>query len=186
MVYIGMSGGDSGNSDFVSAVNATLGNLVWHWNVIPVPGAKGYNTWGNHDAYLSAGGAIWDAVSIDPANNLVFVGTGNPVPWDTRPPGTELYTDSEVALNASTGQVVWTYQTVHHDIWDDDIPSTSIIFDGAFRPYKITSPGSYVENEAQATTLGGMEKVGLKYQYRVPPRRSPHWPWSARWDWCSS
>ncbi len=169
MVYIGMSGGDSGNSDFVSAVNATLGNLVWHWNVIPVPGAKGYNTWGNHDAYLSAGGAIWDSVSIDPRLNQLYVGTGNPVPWNTRPPGKDLWGDSVVALNASTGKFIWGYQTVHHDIWDDDIPATPVLFTGKFRPYKIIKPGTFVEDEAKG--FYGGHVVGAKFKYTGPAVR---------------
>ena len=97
-VYIGMSGGDSGNSDYMDAVDATSGTLAWQWNVIPRPGEPGYNTWGNKSAFHYGGGAIWNSVSIDPKLDLIYFGTGNQVPWNTRPPGKELWSDAIVAL----------------------------------------------------------------------------------------
>ena len=55
--------------------------------------------------------------------------TGNPVPWNARGPGMNLWTDSIVALKADSGQFVWGFQTVHHDIWDYDVTNPPVLFD---------------------------------------------------------
>src|SRR5437764_1540662 len=126
-VIIGMSGGDSGNRDFVAAYDATYGTLDWIWYVIPAPGQPGYNTWGNKDSFNWGGGAIFDTPIVDPATGTVFVGTGNPEPWNNRPAGKEFYVDSIVALNSNTGGLKWAYQTVHRDSRDDDIPAPGVL-----------------------------------------------------------
>jgi glucose dehydrogenase len=167
MVIEGMSGGDSGNSDFIVAIDATSGAVLWRWNVVPSPGQPGYKTWGDPQGYHYGGGAIWDAVSVDPKLNEVYVGTGNVVPWNTRPPGSELWTDSIVALNADTGKFMWGYQEVHHDIWDDDVPSTPVLFQAKFRPFKIIKPGTWIEDESKGF-YGGYLK-GTKFKYTGPP-----------------
>jgi glucose dehydrogenase len=163
MVIVGMSGGDSGNSDYMTAVDATSGTVAWHWNVIPRPGEPGYNTWGNKSAYHYGGGAIWDSVSIDPKLDLVYFGTGNQVPWNTRPPGKELWADSIIALHARTGALAWGYQTVHHDVWDDDIPASPILYDAPYRPFKIIKSGTWVDDPAKG--FSGSHAVGVKVQY---------------------
>ncbi len=55
--------------------------------------------------------------------------TGNPVPWNGRGPGNNLWTDSIVALHVRHGQLAWGFQTVHHDIWDYDVTNPPILFD---------------------------------------------------------
>ena len=65
---------------------------------------------------------------VDTKLNLAIFGTGNPVPWNSRGPGMNLYTDSIVALNLYTGQLVWFYQTTHHDLWDSDLPNNGVMF----------------------------------------------------------
>jgi glucose dehydrogenase len=66
-------------------------------------------------------------------------GTGNPNPWNSRGPGKNLWTDSIVALNLYTGQLVWGYQTAHHDLWDADLPNNGVMFDGKYKvPTKVT------------------------------------------------
>ena len=62
-----------------------------------------------------------------------IVGTGNPEPWNSRGPGTNLYTDSIVALDLYTGQLKWYFQQVHHDLWDSDLPNNGVLFDGKFK-----------------------------------------------------
>ena len=169
MVIVGMSGGDSGNADFIEALDAYSGDQLWRWNVIPAPGQPGFKSWHSNTLYHYGGGAIWDSVSIDPKLNQLYVGTGNPVPWNSRPPGQDLWGDSVVALNASTGKFIWGYQTVHHDIWDDDIPATPVLFTGKFRPYKIIKPGTFVEDEAKG--FYGGHVVGAKFKYTGPAVR---------------
>ena len=64
---------------------------------------------------------------------MLFVGTGNPEPWNSRGPGMNLYTDSIVGLDLYTGQLKWYFQQVHHDLWDSDLPNNGVMFDGKFK-----------------------------------------------------
>jgi PQQ-dependent dehydrogenase (methanol/ethanol family) len=163
LVFEGMSGGDSANSDYIDALDAATGRLVWHFNVIPGPGQPGYKTWGDKNNYHAGGGAVWDAVSIDPKLGLVYAGTGNPIPWNFTKAGKQLYTESIVALHVHTGKVAWAYQTVHHDIWDDDNMNSPILFNAKYRPYKILSAG----------TLEHGNPEGVKFKYTGPAVMQP-------------
>ncbi len=130
-VIVGNSGGDGGSeSNAMMAFNATSGALMWFWNNIPAHNQPGGNTWPWSGAHSNYGGAaMWENVSVDAKNNLVFFGTGNPVPWNSRGPGSDLWTDSIVALDSNTGAFKWAYQTVHHDLWDSDLPNNNVLFD---------------------------------------------------------
>lgn len=171
MLLVGMSGGDNGNSDFLSALDAKTGKQVWRWNVVPHPGEPGYKTWGDPNSWRHGGGAIWDSVSVDPKLDLVYVGTGNQVPWNTRKKGTELWADAIVAVHGHSGKFAWGYQTVHHDIWDDDIPSSSILYDAPYRPFKIVKSGRWVDNPDKG--FHGSHAEGVKVQYTGPATTQP-------------
>ena len=110
-------------------------------------------------------------MSVDPKLDMVYFGTGNQVPWNTRPPGNELWSDSIIALHAHTGQLAWGYQTVHHDVWDDDIPSSVVLYDAAYRPYKILKSGTWVDNPANG--FSGSKAVGVKVKYTGPAVTQP-------------
>jgi quinohemoprotein ethanol dehydrogenase len=127
MVIIGVSGGDAGARGYAIALNATTGAEIWRWYVTPAPGQTGSNTWPKNNEWKH-GGALWIYPSIDPALGLVYIVTGNPVPWNTRGPGADLYTDSIVALNVTTGKMAWYFQTVHHDVWDYDVTNPPVLF----------------------------------------------------------
>ena len=111
-------------------MNATTGQELWRWYVTPAPGEVGSDTWPKNNEWKH-GGALWIYPSIDPALGLVYIVTGNPVPWNTREAGADLYTDSIVALNVSTGKMAWYFQTVHHDVWDFDVTNPPILFNAA-------------------------------------------------------
>jgi glucose dehydrogenase len=136
MVITGDSGGDFGSpSNSMQAFDAATGARIWQWTVIPRPGQPGSNSWapqtGGGHSY--GGGALWESPLIDPKNNLAIFGTGNTEPWNSRGPGKNLWTDSIVALNVFTGQLVWGYQTTHHDLWDSDLPNNGVMFDAPFK-----------------------------------------------------
>ncbi|MDP9225148.1 MAG: PQQ-binding-like beta-propeller repeat protein, partial [Actinomycetota bacterium] len=127
-VIVGTSGGDGGGiSSVIEAFNATTGQLMWAWNIIPNHNQPGGNTWPWSDKTGAnfGGGAIWQNPSIDAKDGLVIIGTGNTVPWNSRGPGENLWTDAIVALNVNTGAFVWGYQTAHHDLWDSDLPNNT-------------------------------------------------------------
>jgi quinohemoprotein ethanol dehydrogenase len=127
-VIQGVSGGDSGARSFAAGLDAATGKLLWKWYVVPSPGDIGSATWFGNEWQIG-GGAIWISSSVDPAAGLVYMVTGNPVPWNGRGPGMNLWTDSIVALRTDNGQFVWGFQTVHHDIWDYDVTNPPVIFD---------------------------------------------------------
>lgn len=129
-VIEGTSGGDGGGeSSTMQAFNATTGDLLWAFNLIPAHNQPNGNSWPWSSTASNYGGAaMWENPAVDVKDNLVIFGTGGPVPWNSRGPGADLYTDSIVALNASTGQLKWYYQTVHHDLWDSDLPNEPLLF----------------------------------------------------------
>src|SRR5207245_4397717 len=72
----------------------------------------------------------WSIISADPERGLVFVPTSSPSPgfYGGERLGDNLYADSVVALRASSGKIVWHFQTVHHDLWDYDVPAQPLLF----------------------------------------------------------
>ena len=131
MILAGQSGGDGGAACKMLAIDAKTGKLLWSFDTIPLkPGQLGYNTWPVHKAY-PGGGAMWNTPVVDPALGLVYVGVGNPIPYSglKRLPGQELFTETILALHVDTGKYAWSYQTVHHDIWDYDVTNPLILYD---------------------------------------------------------
>jgi len=155
MVLVGDSGGDGGSpSNGMHAFEAGTGREIWTWAIVPAKSQPGGNTWAANDNYYG-GGAMWESPVIDPKLNLAIFGTGNPVPWNSRGPGKNLYTDSIVALNVYTGQLVWYYQTTHHDLWDSDLPNNGVNFDAAYKvPVK-----AHVKVTVKVKVKGKLKKV---------------------------
>jgi quinohemoprotein ethanol dehydrogenase len=139
VVLAGDGSGDSGgNSPSLQAFRAQTGARIWSWSPIPGPGQPGYNTWtnngkGGNGSTLYGGGSFWESPLVDTARHTIYVGTGNPEPWNSRGPGSNLYTDSIVALDLYTGGMKWYFQQVHHDMWDSDLPNNGVLFDGKFK-----------------------------------------------------
>jgi len=157
LLIVGDSGGDSGSpSNSMQALDATTGRHIWAWTIIPAPGQPGSDTWtqapGTGSSY--GGGAMWENAVIDPKLNLAIFGTGNAEPWNSRGPGMNLYSDAIVALNVYTGQLVWGYQTTHHDLWDSDLPNNGVLFDQTY-PIQVTK------------TVNQKYKVRVAYKVRV-------------------
>lgn len=110
---------------YVRAYNVRTGKLEWTFHTIPLPGEYGYETWPK-DAWKYAGGAnSWGGMSLDEQRGMVFFSTGSPsydfYGADRR--GENLFGNCVVALDASTGKRIWHFQTIHHDLWDYDLPA---------------------------------------------------------------
>ena len=130
VVYVGSTGGEFGFRGSVTAYDATNGNLLWRFYTVPQPGDIGGQTWAPGPLGFATGGAtVWNTPSVDPSQNQIVFTTGNAAPWSSRGAGANLFSSSFVALNATTGQIKWWYQAVHHDIWDYDCPSPTVQFD---------------------------------------------------------
>ncbi|HEX5162923.1 MAG TPA: pyrroloquinoline quinone-dependent dehydrogenase [Steroidobacteraceae bacterium] len=124
----------TGASGEVRAFDARSGALRWTWNPVPQdPKDPAYESW-KGDAGIRSGGAnTWSIIAADPQRDLVFLPTTSPAVdyYGVTRLGDNRYANSVVALRASTGQLVWHFQTVHHDLWD---------YDNAAPPALVTLP----------------------------------------------
>jgi quinoprotein glucose dehydrogenase len=125
-VVIGASVGDNGAVDMprgvVRAFDARTGTLRWTWDPIPWAGAQQVRT---------GAANAWSTFAADPARDLVFIPTGSASPdyYGGTRPGDDKWANSVVALKASTGDFVWGFQVVHHDLWDYDVPAQPTLID---------------------------------------------------------
>ena len=109
----------------IRAYDIRTGELRWSFHTIPHPGEPGYETW-PEDAWLYIGGAnSWGGMSLDEERGLVFVPTGSAASdfYGANRLGDNLYADCLIALKADTGELVWYFQLVKHDVWDRDFPT---------------------------------------------------------------
>ncbi|GAB3331168.1 hypothetical protein GCM10027299_36740 [Larkinella ripae] len=110
---------------YIRAYNIRTGKLVWTFHTIPLPGEPGYETWPK-TAYTYAGGVNdWAGMSVDTQRGMVFLALGSPSYdfYGADRKGQNLYGNCVVALDAKTGKHIWHFQTVHHDLWDYDLPA---------------------------------------------------------------
>jgi quinoprotein glucose dehydrogenase len=105
----------------VRAFDARTGKLRWTWNPTP---------WAEVTKPRTGAGNAWSTLSVDAANDLIFVPTGSSAPdyYGGLRPGDDKWANSVVALRASTGKFVWGFQVVHHDLWDYDVASQPTLF----------------------------------------------------------
>jgi quinohemoprotein ethanol dehydrogenase len=131
LVIVGVSGGEYGARGSVTAYDARDGHRVWRFYTVPAPGDFGSGTWPPGQEWTTGGATVWNTPSVDAKSRVLYFTTGNAYPWSTRGPGDNLFTSSFVALNAMNGNYAWHYQVVHHDIWDYDCPSNTVLFRAA-------------------------------------------------------
>src|SRR5204863_8042718 len=141
-VIIGVSGGDKPTRGQFVAVDAQTGQFAWRFYTVPGDPSKPYEnqamrtaakTWGGEFYKNGGGGAVWDGFAYDPEANLVYVGTGNAEPrvqkFRGAQNGDNLYTCSILAVDLTTGQLKWHYQTVPNDNWDYDSVQQLMLLD---------------------------------------------------------
>ncbi|HZY74524.1 MAG TPA: PQQ-binding-like beta-propeller repeat protein [Edaphobacter sp.] len=125
LVITGVSGADDGIRGFIAAYKATTGELAWRLWTVPKPGEAGSETW-NGSALALGGGATWLSGSADTESDVLYWAVGNPHPdtdGDERL-GSNLYTNSDLAIDVKTGKLLWHYQFTPHDLhdWDANEP----------------------------------------------------------------
>ena len=133
----------------IRAFNVFSGKIEWIFHTIPYPGEYGYDTW-PEDAYLRSGGAnAWAGLSLDEKNQIVYVPTGSAAfdYYGGDRKGKNLFANSIIALNANNGKRIWHYQTIHHDIWDRDLPAAPNLV-------TITKDNKNIDALAQITKSG--------------------------------
>ena len=133
----------------VRAYDVRSGAIQWTFHTIPHPDEFGHETW-PPDAWRTAGGAnSWAGMSVDSARGIVYVPTGSATPdfYGGARLGANLFANSLVALDAMTGRRLWHFQTVHHDLWDRDLPTAPNLV-------TVTRAGARVDAAAQITKSG--------------------------------
>lgn len=108
--------------DNVRGYDVRTGKLLWTFHVVPQKGEFGYNTWGDHSADYAGNIAAWNPLTADEQLGLVYLPLTAPTSsyyggWRK---GADLFSDCLVAVNVETGKMVWYYQTIHHDLWEQD------------------------------------------------------------------
>ena len=132
LIITGSSVAEEANSapGHIRAYDVHTGKLRWIFHTIPHPGEPGYETWEDKEAYKHIGGAnSWAGFSMDEEKGVLFAPTGSAAyDWyGGKRLGPNLYANSILAIDAATGKLKWHYQTVHHDVWDWDIPTPPIL-----------------------------------------------------------
>ncbi len=143
-------GADAAPGD-LRAFNVRTGKLVWTFHTIPYPGEYGYETF-PPDAYKNTytGGANnWAGMAVDRKRGILYIPTGSAGDdfYGGKRKGKNLFANSLLALDARTGKRIWHFQTIHHDLWDRDIPAPPNLL-------TITKNGKKIDVVAQVTKQG--------------------------------
>jgi alcohol dehydrogenase (cytochrome c) len=133
-VITGVAGGEFGIRGRLFALDAKTGGEAWRFYTTVDPNSTdvGHDTWPKDtDAWKTGGAPIWQTPSVDPALGTLYFSTGNASPDvnGEQREGDNLFSASIVALDVNTGKYKWHYQQVHHDIWDYDSPSPTVLYD---------------------------------------------------------
>jgi quinoprotein glucose dehydrogenase len=133
----------------IRAYDIRTGSLRWSFHTIPHPGEPGYETWPRDAWKLSGAANNWAGMAVDLDRGIVFVPTGSAAPdfYGATKIGDDLYADTLLALNAETGERIWHFQGVHHDIWDRDFPAPPILV-------SVAQNGKLIPAVAQTTKQG--------------------------------
>ncbi|NOX82749.1 MAG: PQQ-binding-like beta-propeller repeat protein, partial [Alphaproteobacteria bacterium] len=136
VVVVGSSVGDNGavklDHGIVRGYDARTGALKWSWDPIPrTKNAALAQSWKGGSAKKTGAANVWSVMAADPERNLVFLPTTSPSPdfYGGERLGDNRNANSVVALNATTGRLVWAYQIVRHDLWDYDLASQPLLMD---------------------------------------------------------
>jgi quinoprotein glucose dehydrogenase len=133
----------------IRAYNVRTGELVWVFNTIPQPGEPGYETW-PAEAWKTMGGVnVWSGMTVDEARGLLFAPTGSASFdfWGGDRLGDNLYANCLLALKIATGELVWHYQLIRHDVWDRDLPAPPALV-------TVNHEGRRIDAVAQITKSG--------------------------------
>lgn len=156
---------------FVRGYDVRTGALKWTFDTIPQAGEFGNDTWHDGSWQYTGNTGVWTPFTADAARGLVYLpveaATGDF--YGGHRPGDNLFSDSLVCLDAATGKRVWHFQTLHHDIWDYDLPAPPVLAD-------ITVNGAKIPAVVQVTKTGFafvFDRVTGKPVWPIKERRVP-------------
>lgn len=133
----------------VRAYDCRSGKLRWSFHTIPHPGEFGYETWPPNAWKYIGGVNDWAGMSLDRGRGIVFVPTGSAAFdfYGANRLGDDLFANSLIALKADTGERIWHFQTVRHDVWDRDLPAAPTLV-------TVRRQGRRIDAVAQVTKSG--------------------------------
>lgn len=113
----------------VRAWDVRTGKLIWTFHTVPQPGEFGHDTWEGDSWKARSGTNVWTNVVVDEQRGIAYLPIGAPTfdRWGGDRRGANLFSNSIVAVDARTGKYLWHFQTIHHDIWDLDLPTATLI-----------------------------------------------------------
>ena len=158
----------------VLAFDARTGKQLWEFDPLPRdPSDPAAATWLKGTAGNQGGGNVWSEMAVDESLDLVYLPTTSPSVdfYGGSRPGANAYADSIVALQGSTGKVVWSFQFVHHNLWDYDTPSQPLLLD---LPYNGKSVPALVQNTKTGLIFIFNRKTGeplIPYVERPVPQQ---------------
>jgi quinoprotein glucose dehydrogenase len=154
------------------AFDVRSGKKLWDFHTVPLPGELGHNTWLDHGWRARSGVNVWAwYMTLDPERGILYMPVAGPAGnyWGGDRPGNNLFGNSIVAVDAETGRYRWHFQTVHHDLWDSDMPNPPVLVD-------ITQNGRRVPALASVGKTGWMfilDRVTGKPIFGVEERPVP-------------
>jgi alcohol dehydrogenase (cytochrome c) len=130
LIYVGPAMGENAIKGWIGAFKLENGERVWRFNIVPEPGEPGYETWAQPENFPLGGGGVWTPLSVDVARGLLHVAASNPAPDFpvALRGGTNLYTNSALALDLKTGRLVWYDQLVPGDDHDWGLTQVSPLY----------------------------------------------------------
>ena len=114
------------------AYDVRTGKLAWTFHTVPLPGETGHETWLDHGWRNRSGANVWAYyMTLDAARGILYMPVSSAAGnyWGGDRPGSNLFSNSIVAVDATTGRYRWHFQTVHHDLWDLDLPNPPVLID---------------------------------------------------------
>lgn len=184
LIILGSSPGEGyiASPGHIRAFNVRTGELAWVFHTLPQPGEYGYDTWPEGRSDTGGGANAWGGLSVDDQRGIVYVplGSANYDFYGIDRHGENLFANSLVALDARSGERIWHFQTIHHDLWDYDLSATPVLL-------TITHEEENVDVVALATKMGLVfvfnretgEPIWPIEERRVPPSEIPGeqaWP----------
>jgi quinoprotein glucose dehydrogenase len=118
-----------GASGQVRAFDVRTGREVWHFNGVPQPGEKFHDTWEGDSWRNRSGVNVWAGLTLDAKRGIVYLPFGAPT-FDQSGndrKGPSLFSNTLVAVDAASGKYLWHFQALHHDLWDYDLPLTTLV-----------------------------------------------------------
>jgi quinoprotein glucose dehydrogenase len=155
----------------IRAYDVRSGKLRWSFHTIPHPGEFGYETWPK-DAWKYSGAANnWAGMAVDSKRGIVYVPTGSAAFdfYGANRVGDDLFANCLIALNAETGERIWHFQGVRHDLWDRDFPSPPTVV-------TVNRDGKQIDAVAQTTKQGFVylfDRVSGKPLFPIEYRKYP-------------